>query len=465
MKPEIRELLEEAVDPGGAAVFRSTLQLQPGTGWNHPVLRAAVYADGSKTWDPDRRNPGAGPVVSKIEREGRQIFVAIVESVEARAHDMTLALRRALEQSGAGVPRLELYRGFDGQRGVDLIADSWEVPHRVADPYWRDANMPEPGVSEDQWKRFFDTPIGEKLNPAKPIDPAVLLCWYPTALLFGFDPRAAILSAQSGRAARNTRGRGRRGAEKQAEETDQQDEQARPQARSAARPLGRLCRSEIVAEISGFYWRTQSLRRPLPAMSDAVIYQKADGDWTLSEDEAVKDSQGNLIRYPAPQGTQPGRASSIGLDDVTPSVRAVPDVFASKVTLTSYVSLAGIRNLRFSSMSQEQARAARQLLMAMGITAILGAEKDLHIRSDCELVLDDSPDAVVREIAYTNRHRKPRGVEDFGYDESCELLAEVAGAAREAGVWELPDPNPVVLVARPELLKLLGPTPGSEGEE
>jgi len=463
MKPEVRKMLADATDPGGPAVFGSIVRLRPGTGWEHPVLRAAVYADGSKTWDPENK-PAPGPVVSEIERDGRRIRIAIVESVEARAHDLTWALRGALEESGAGVPCLELHRGFDGRQGVDLIADSWEAPHRVADPYWREARLPDPPDKEDQWPRFFETDLGRDLDPSKPLDPAVLLRCYPTALLFGCDPRAAILSAQSGKAARR-RGGETRNTEGQTGENGKRDETGRPRARSSMRPFGRLCRSEIVAEIDGLYWRTQSLRRPVPAMSDATIYQTPDGDWSFSEDRAARDKNGKPIRYPGPQGKEAGRASSIGLDDVTPSVRPVPDIYAKSVTLSSYVSLAGIRAVRFPSLNEEQTKAAHMLCVAMGIAAVLGAERDLHVRSDCDLVLADGSDAIVRELSYSYRPSERFGAEDVGYEDACELLAEAVEAAKEQGVWKLPDPNPVVLVATRELASLLGATvePGGEG--
>jgi hypothetical protein len=87
----------------------------------------------------NERTSSPGPVISKIVRGGREIRVAIVESVEARAHDLTTALRDALKDAGVGVPTIELYANYDSDKDQydNLLVDSWTAPHRAADPFWR----------------------------------------------------------------------------------------------------------------------------------------------------------------------------------------------------------------------------------------------------------------------------------------------------------------------------------------
>jgi hypothetical protein len=49
-KVNINEMIDGVLGKGARpSVFTSRLQLRPATGWDHPVIRAAVYSDGSKT--------------------------------------------------------------------------------------------------------------------------------------------------------------------------------------------------------------------------------------------------------------------------------------------------------------------------------------------------------------------------------------------------------------------------------
>lgn len=441
MNPD--DLVAAAAAAGGPSVFGSTLRLRPATGWDHPVLRAAVYSDGSRTWNPSEEG-SPGPVISTIARDGHEVKVAIVESVEARAHDLSAALRQALADAGVGVPTIELYRHFRDREFVGLIADSWSAPHRIADPYWREALVPEPPdpARQHDWPRFFSSEHGRGLDPAGQIDLAKLLRVYPTSLLFGYDPRAAILSAQSKET--KDQARGQRTAE-----TKRETAKTPPQ--KSGRPRGRLCRSEIVAEVGGLYWRTQSLLRPIPTTSGQSIYLTPDGDWTTSVEHAAQETGQPILYKGENTKTGGGKPSNIGLGDVLPSVKGVPDILAARVTLASYVSLAGIRAIHFPTLSEGDQRLAHELLAAMALAAVLGAERDLHVRSECDLVLDDGDGAIRRELASTSRPPEPMEVT---YEQICDTLARTATRARDEGVW---CPETIQLVARKDLVKLLDP--------
>jgi len=441
---DVSQLVADAAKDGGPAVLSSRLRLRPAGAL--PIVRAAVYSDGARTWgQTGGANPSPGPVLSTVvDREGREKRVAIIESVEARAHDLSLALRLALEEASAGVPTLKLYRRFDDQGSRDLIADSWTAPHRIADAYWREAHLPTPAepAQGKPWPRFFESDLGKTLDPAREIDNLALLNVYPTSLLFGYDPRASELSARSGQQARKP---GRRKAERR----EEPEEESR--LRRTRRPHGRLVRSEIVAEVGGLYFRTQSLLRPLPALLDKPIYRTPEGDWTLKEAEADKDDKNEPILYPAARGPG-GRPSAIGLDDVTPSLRGVPDIWATEITLSSYVSFAGIRAIRFPSLDSDREVLARKLLVAMAVAAIFGAERDLRIRSDCDLVLnDDGGDAIRRELGFAD---KPAREIRVTYEEAVGALRDVAAEARQAEIWQ---PQHVALVASEKLVELLPP--------
>jgi hypothetical protein len=439
---DVSQLVADAAKDGGPAVLSSRLRLRPAGAL--PVVRAAVYSDGARTWgQTGGANPSPGPVLSTVvDREGREKRVAIIESVEARAHDLSLALRLALEEARAAVPTLKLYRRWDGQDGRDLIADSWTAPHRIADAYWREAHDPTPAEQmQKSWPRFFESPRGKTLDPAGEIDNLALLNVYPTSLLLGYDPRASELSARSGRQARKP-GRGK------VEREEEPEEESR--LRRTRRPHGRLIRSEIVAEVGGLYFRTQSLLRPFPALSDKLIYVTKDGDWTLDEAEADRDDKGGARLYPAARGRE-GRPSAIGLDDVTPSLRGVPDIWATEITLSSYVSFAGIRAIGFPSLDSGRGLLARKVLVAMAVAAILGAERDLRIRSDCDLVLDDGGDAIRREIGFAD---KPAHEIEVTYKDAVDALRDVVAEAEQEGIWQ---PQNIDLVASKNLAGLLPP--------
>jgi hypothetical protein len=426
--------------------------LQPASGWDQPILRAAVYSDGARSFGEGK---GPGPVISEIRKaDGSEVKVALIQSVEARGHRLAEALREALAEAGTGVPLIELYRLHPSpSEWEDLLTDSFEASHHVADAAWREALDPAPAgeeVGHTGWKAFWDA-RGQGLDPRKPLGPAALLSAYPMSLLLGYDPRAAILSAREGRASR------RRGG---AAPTDGGADDTQPLARNRAQPWGRVWRSEITAEIDGLYNRTQSLIRKRPAMLDSDIYLAEDGGWTLDPAKARRQN-GEPARYPASRG-EPGRPSAIGLDNVTPALRAVPDVWARSVTMTSYLSLAGLRKLFFGPgdrvgsprrVDAEADVAGRALLAVLGIAGTLFSEADLRIRSDCDL-LPDQDRGTIREFA--GAEGSQRAVMDKSAATEAIRLAVEAAHAHQDGqrLW---DPAHIRLVANDQYARLLEP--------
>jgi hypothetical protein len=463
---QLYEIVRGGVSGDGPSVFRSRVALQPAGGWEQPVLRAAVYSDGARTFNGGN---GPGPVISTIRKvngsEVMEVMVALIQSVEARGHRLAEALREVLTEAGVGVPLIELYRLHPAPaEWNDLLTDSFEASHHVADAAWREALDPAPEGKEadrSEWKAFWEA-RGRGLDPRKPITPAALLSAYPVSLLLGYDPRAAILSAREGRASRRRRG-GAVASENGAEE-------AQPLARHQAQPWGRVWRSEIVAEIDGLYNRTYSLVRKRPAMLDTDIYQTQDGGWTLHPEEAKqetdkKTSKNKPVLYPSSKG-EPGRPSAIGLDNVTPALRSVPDVWARSVTMTSYLSLAGLRKLFFGTddymgspkrVDLDADIAGRALLAVLAIAATLRSEADLRIRSDCDLVPDyDVPDhdRVTREFVGPGGQQQVVIDDDAAADALRLAVGAVHAGADGQRLWA---PAHIRLVADEQYARLVEP--------
>jgi hypothetical protein len=463
---KLYEVLRAAVSGAGPAVFRSKVALQPAGGWDLPILRAAVYSNGAATFKDGSSGPG--PVISTLHRaDGTQVTTAIIQSIEARGHRLADGIRNILAETGAGVPLIELYRCHSSPDSWDdFLTDSFEASHHVADAAWREALDPAPDgteVTRELWRPFWDG-RGEVLDPRQPMSPAALLSRYPVSLLLGYDPRSAVLSAREGKASRSPRSP--RGTRKGNDASDSGVDASR-QTRVAP-PWGRVWRSEIVAEIDGLYYRTQSLIRRRPAMLDSKIYVATDGDWT-DDPTAARQAEEGPEPYPASSG-EPGRPSAIGLDNVTPSLRPVPDVWARSVTMTSYLSLAGLRNLYFGPGDRiglprpaygdrEADVAGRTLTAALGVAGTLWSERDLRIRSDCDLVVDRERGGIIQELA------GPEGTQRvvIGPEAAIGAVRLAVGAAiAVAGDQPLWEPLHIKLVARPEYARLVA-GPAEEG--
>jgi hypothetical protein len=456
---QLYEIIRGGVSGNGPSIFRSKVPLEPASGWEQPILRAAVYSDGAKTFS-NRNDPG--PVISRIRKaDGREVDVALIQSIEARGHRLAEAIREVLTEAGVGVPLIELYRlhPAPGEWG-DFLTDSFEASHHVADAAWREALDPAPygkEVDPSGWTAFWQA-RGRDLDPRKPINPTALLSAYPVSLLLGYDPRAAILSAREGKASRTRAGAAANGSG---------DETTQPLTRHRAQPWGRVWRSEITAEIDGLYNRTRSLVRKRPAMLDTDIYQTEDGGWTLLPEEAKqekdkKTSKNKPVLYPSSK--EPGRPSAIGLDNVTPGLRNVPDVWARSVTMTSYLSLAALHKLFFgpddyvgspNRAALDADIAGRTLLAMLGIAGTLRSEADLRIRSDCDLIPDhDDDQGITRQFVGLSGKQQVVIDQDVAADAIRLAVEAVQAQGDQQRLWE---PAHIRLVANQKYARLVEP--------
>lgn len=457
--------LLDAVSSRDGAVFRSRLWLAPGSGWEAPVLRPAVYADGLGKEQP-------GPIINEIRGGDSTKQVTILASCEARAHSIMEALR-SLQDEGIALPLLELYLDYDETTRTlsDLLTDSFSANHHATDAYWREAVEPVGDESFSAFPRFWDA-SGSALNPQHKLQPADLLRLYPWALLTGYDPRSSLLSQPKTTNASGGQRRGRRNSSAAAtaptgppDEPNDADDSSDEPPRGAATAWGKLIRSSILADIDGTFTRGVGLTRP--ARPNAVVYVSANGvDWTPNDTEAMRDENGTAILWTTKTkngaGTKPGKPSMIGLDFVTPQKRGgpqnkgYPDVWANTIVLSSYLAIPRLKQLRFSQ-SPGTDIAARTLLASLAVAGIVIADESLSPRTDCDLTVDfDREHPVRREIV---RHTGPVDV-DIDYGAAVGLVRHAIARLEEEQsksneiLWH---PETIRLVASKALHDLIKP--------
>lgn len=187
-------------------------------------------------------------------------------------------------------------------------------------------------------------------------------------------------------------------------------------------------------------------------------------EWTSSEKEAKKDARGEPIRWQSKTKDgetkgDPGRPSLIGLDSVTPTKRKVPDVWAKEISLTSYLSISRLKQLRFCDNPAADS-AARLLLASLGVAGIVLADDLLSPRSDCDLVR--APDnesgtgkSLNRELVYQGKVESLDNLDQaVAVDLVRHAITVVEEAQRVAGItlWE---PFTLKLVARKDFRGIL----------
>lgn len=437
---ELYGQLKEAVEGNAGAAFRSRQILTPSAGWDNPVLRAAVYSDGL--------DGKPGPIVNQVGDKK----VVLIESYEARAHRILESIKR-LRDEGIALPVFELYVDWEDNEPKDLIFDSFSANHHVTDACWREALEPQPGQDITQFPRFLAA-TGKPLNPVHPLHPADVLRLYPTALLTGYDPRSMILSAQANSSNSQRASRG----------ASQTDDNGDDLPATAAKPWGRLVQSSLTAVIEGDFWRGSGLIRHRRANGTVYVKEGEVLEWTSSEKEAKKDARGEPIRWQSKTKDgetkgDPGRPSLIGLDSVTPTKRKVPDVWAKEISLTSYLSISRLKQLRFCDNPAADS-AARLLLASLGVAGIVLADDLLSPRSDCDLVR--APDnesgtgkSLNRELVYQGKVESLDNLDQaVAVDLVRHAITVVEEAQRVAGItlWE---PFTLKLVARKDFRGIL----------
>jgi len=445
--------LHESV-AGSAAAFRCRRRLQPGGGAGDkvfpPTFAGAVYAVEQRRV-PDRAEP---------------VTCVLLDSVQSQANRMELALQEALDGKKLKLPILEVdFTPWSptgdveadklANRLVDAVGKitSLQVPHRLADAILRDSQTSD-GTP------FRQSVKGKALNTASPLNATALYQLCPTALVFGMWD--------------STGPKGGLGAK-----------------------FERALVSEVVGIGASFGVKTASRIDPLITKTRGIVfYERPDGTWTLSEDEARKDPKsGKPVRF-----GKDGKASEANLGNVTPAfakytkgaegldpLKAEPfsvdyriavgrdrleihnrastldqtarpeQIAAGGVTLEyaeqlTTLSLIVLRRLRFPTdvkSSADKDAVGRTVLAALGLcAATLAFESGMGLRSRC-LLWPEGP------MTWELLAKPGEAAQSFSLtgDEAITLLNAAVAAAKAAGLtWE---EEPIELKPQPKLLDLV----------
>lgn len=294
-------------------MIRSTLEPLGGPG---ATVKPAVYEGG--VYQHDTRWVGEGDA-------RRATDVIVIDNVPSQANRIESALR--VHRGPLGLPELIL----DLTPTVELPAhlpsglSSFQLPHRNADAYLRDAELD--GV------QFARTDLGRSLLIASASDPEALLNWMPQALLFGFWQSHL----------------GKKG------------------------PQTKLARS-WVSEIVGYE----------PATADTTTRGLKGDPLNLSIDEAVTYDEDNLLGWEVGGTKKAGRSKSkdslseIGHGQV-PVAGGPAGVSFRFIQQQSSLSFAGLR--RLSTCAE-----GRGVVAAVGLVGhVLAFGRSMSLRSGAEL--------------------------------------------------------------------------------
>ncbi len=455
------ETLKSAVD-NHAAAFRCRRRLQPAGGPGDkvfpPTFAGAVYAV------EQRRLPGHAEPVTCV----------VLDTVQSQANNAEAALQAALDAGTIQIPVIHvsfadnapIEDGADDTRLIEQVGQngvitSLQVPHRLADAILRDSEYAENGTRVP----FRSSTPGRILNSASQMNALPVYRYCPTALLFGMWD--------------STGPKGGLGAK-----------------------FERAFVSEVVGVNAHFGIKTASRIDPIiGATKGIVLYQHQDKDrvWTLTPEDAAKDSAGNPIKLGK---KEPGKVSNSNLGNVTPSFAKYgknaegPDPMQTRNAYMSYhvsedgrealvqskvelerpkiqpergiapggvtldyaeqlttISLIALRRLRFpvdNSASQPAANTAAQtVLVALGLcAATLAFEHGMGLRSRC-LLWPDGP------MEWELLKKPGEDPEKFTLTSkgAVQLLQEAVAHAATVGVsWET---DPVCLTPSKELVKLV----------
>lgn len=390
------DTLKTAVAGRYAAIRRIT-RLQPADG---AKVFPPTYEGGEYAFEPRK---------VRMLKGVADVSSVLLDSVQSQSNRMELALQRAYDENRLKFPFIQV--DFMTGETNPVLAEirrvtALEAPHRIADAIFRDAVY--------EGTPFRQSQFGQKLDAAKTYNATPIFELCPTALLFGFWD--------------STGPKGGLGAKVQ-----------------------RAIVSEIVGHEAVPGVRPSSRIDPLQIENNVDIYRKAGGGWTLNEDEAERNSKGELVKL---------RPSEINHGNVTPSLRHEDDrtrkqvlnhggVTIAEAVQTTVLSLAALRRLRFplnGSTSPQADIAARTVLAALGLAAIcLLQEEGYDLRSRC--LLDGKPGA----FEFVGRGESLEF--SLESDEAAVLIAEAAVEAKAIG---LPWPEePITLQPSPELKQLI----------
>jgi CRISPR-associated protein Csb1 len=316
-----------------ASAIRVTTKLQPSGGPADKVFPPTYGAKGGVD----------GACYSFEERvlpNGEIVRCHLIDSVQSQANRFEEALNDAIDEERVRLPRLVL--DFAGTDHAELgRLSSLQAPHRIADAYFRDAEL--------DGKNFRNTPQGRRFEAATTRHASAIFELDPCSLIFGYWNSTGL-------------------------------EKGRPQSR-----VHRSLTSEIVAIGTVPGERSSSRIDPYFTGSGVTVYEGPDGQPAFQQQ---KKKYGD------------GKPSEINLGNILPTVSGLGGVTMRYAEQKTVLSLAALRTLRFpddeGAVSRDRDHAAHAVLASIALVAIeLQREAGYWLRSRCDLYAAEPP---VREI-------------------------------------------------------------------
>lgn len=337
---KLRQLVE-----GEAVAIRGRAVLDPAGGPGDKVFPP------SHSVGDNKERPGAKYAFEKRRIGGNELDCVLLDSVQSQANRMEEALQALWAEKKLTLPVIEVDLSKVAQ-DVGKVT-SLTAPHRVADALLRDSMMSENGNNT----LFRMSGLGRSFTDASPRNSGPLFKVCPTGLVFGIWD--------------STGPKGGLGAK-----------------------FARVLTSEIVGIGATRGVKTASRIDPTSIVTaSATIYVSADpgtaeSPWTHDWQEAkLVDPKKPLSAENAEKWgkkEKAGKPSAINHSNFPPTIEETAGgVTIDKAEQTVVLSLAGLRRLGFTEGGSE----ARTVLAALGLVAVLAAEKRGHdLRSRCLLV-------------------------------------------------------------------------------
>lgn len=368
-----------------SAGLRLRIRLQPLYGPGEIVFPCTVA--GGKYQISNRRIPGYSESVP----------CAILDSVQSQANRMEDALLDDIREGKLKLPHLETdFAGIEGLLKEIGKITCFEAPHRIFDAILRDS-VDERGI------HFPLTELGQKVINSNAKDATAIFQVSPASLLFGSWDSTGVSGG-----------------------------------------LGEKYTRCVVSEVVGI--NTEQAARAGTRIDPLNLAGSIPPDKILKE---TKDEMWAQIAKSRKKIDKPSEINHSSVPWPKEGSQLHGGVTVDYIQQSTTISFAALRQLHFPVGGKDQSSFAHAVLAAIALhAAALNTERGWHLRSRCDLILDDgvSPE-------WENLGRSSISKEILTADATRDVLNEAIAKAKEAGLpW---NDEPIRLKPSPALQKLV----------
>lgn len=350
--------------------------IQSAAGLRLRLCLQPLYGPGEVIFPPTYATGGYLISQRRIPGHDEPVPCAIIDSVQSSANRQEQALLTDIRSGKLHLPHVASdFSGIpDLPKSVGTLT-SLETPHRIFDAILRDSELD--GI------RFPYTEAGKAVVSASTRDSAALFRYDPTSLIFGSWDSTGVSGG-------------------------------------LGEKYTRCVVTEVVAVNALKTDRGAARVDPLNAARNAAVVrdEKNKLEWSL----ATSDKQKGTVR-----------PSEINHGNIPPTVSEHGGITCDYIRQTTTISFPALRQLSFPVDGKTDADPkAHAVLAAIALhAAALNVEKGWHLRSRCDLILDDG-----ESVTWELLGGEPKSI-TLKSDETRALLQEAISAAKAAGLpWE-----------------------------